>query len=331
MTLTVLSSMKNEAPFLLEWFAHHKALGFEKFVVCWNDCSDGTDRMLARMEQMGLMTQHPTQIRKGGIHRSALRQARTLPAIVESEWVFVCDADEMLNIHVGDNSVRALIDATGETDVISVPWRVFGSGGVEIYEDSPISRQFLRCELPHDPETNPKAGLQVKSLVHRQERFKRFGLHVPVLPEEGAEAFRITYPGGGVVTENAPDFGIAQVNHYILRSLDSYLVKRDRGRANHMGHVLGLEYWHKWNRNATVDDSVQRYRSATDAILADLKSDPVLGPLHQSAVDWHRAKIDEMRARPEVQEILPEMQATLYGEDAAEPVFAPTPQERRSA
>lgn len=320
MSFTVVSTMKNEGPFLLEWVAHHKVIGFDHMVVCWNDCSDGTDRMLARLTEMGIVTQHPTAIRKGGIQRSALRQARTYPEVQNADWVYVCDADEFLNIHAGDHSVRALVEASAGADVISVPWRIFGSGGVEGYEDAPVTTRFRRCEMPFHPATNPKAGHQVKSLFTGQDRFKRYGLHVPVLPDEGAEAFRIARPGGALVTDSDPSFAVAQVNHYILRSMDSYLVKRDRGRANHMDDVLGLEYWRKWNRNATEEGTIDRYRAATDALVAEYKADPVLGPLHEAAVAWHRAKIAEMRTRPEVQEIMPEMQATLYGQDDPTPI-----------
>ena len=39
---TVVSTMKNEGPYILEWVAHYKALGFDRIVVCTNDCEDTT-------------------------------------------------------------------------------------------------------------------------------------------------------------------------------------------------------------------------------------------------------------------------------------------------
>lgn len=44
--------MKDEALFLLEWYAHHLAVGFPKILVYTNDCSDGTDDMLIRLEEL---------------------------------------------------------------------------------------------------------------------------------------------------------------------------------------------------------------------------------------------------------------------------------------
>ena len=38
-TVMAVSMMKDEAPFLLEWFAHHLAVGFTDILVYTNDCT----------------------------------------------------------------------------------------------------------------------------------------------------------------------------------------------------------------------------------------------------------------------------------------------------
>ena len=72
----VLATMRNEGPFLLEWVAHHKALGFDDIVICTNDCADGTDAMVRRLAEMGLARHHQTVKRGSSIQRAAYRQAR---------------------------------------------------------------------------------------------------------------------------------------------------------------------------------------------------------------------------------------------------------------
>jgi hypothetical protein len=42
----IIATAKDEAPFLVEWLAHHLALGFDKILVATNDCTDGTDALL---------------------------------------------------------------------------------------------------------------------------------------------------------------------------------------------------------------------------------------------------------------------------------------------
>jgi hypothetical protein len=62
MRFLAILSVRNEAAFLLEWLAHHRAVGFTDFLVFSNDCQDGTDRMLDRLDALG----HLTHLRNEG-------------------------------------------------------------------------------------------------------------------------------------------------------------------------------------------------------------------------------------------------------------------------
>ena len=46
----LFSAMKNEAPFVLEWVAYHKVIGFDEIVIAFNDCDDGTAELLRALE-----------------------------------------------------------------------------------------------------------------------------------------------------------------------------------------------------------------------------------------------------------------------------------------
>lgn len=309
---TVVSTMKNEAPYIIDWVAHYKTLGFDDIVVCTNDCADPTVDILLRLQELGLVTQHNTIVRKAGIHRSALRQAsRRYAQVMEAEWVFVCDVDEYLNVHVGDGGVRDLVAASGDTaDVISVPWRIFGTAGVERFTDKPVTQRFRMAEKQWDPRHRPNAGKFVKSLYTNQHKFQRMGLHAPIsLEEHMADTVRVL-PGGanyvvnGQRTGNPPLFDVAQVNHYALRSLDSFLIKRARGRANHSHHVLGQDYWDKFDLNEVEDASIDRYRKSSRALANELKRDPVLKDLHMVGVEWHKRKAAAIRMDPEMEPLI---------------------------
>ena len=62
--VTAVSMMKDEGPYVIEWIAHHLAIGFTDLVVYTNDCSDGTDSMLIRLEELGLC-QPPQRYSRG--------------------------------------------------------------------------------------------------------------------------------------------------------------------------------------------------------------------------------------------------------------------------
>ncbi|WP_416884001.1 glycosyltransferase family 2 protein [Marivita sp.] len=318
-TYTVVSTMKNEGPYIIDWVAHYKTLGFDHILVCTNDCTDTTVEILLRLQEMGLVTQHNTVVRRAGIHRSALRQAsRRYDIVLNATWVFVCDVDEYLNVHLGDGSVQALVEGSGpNADVISVPWRVFGSDGIEAFADKPVTQQFRMGEYEWDAELRPETGKFVKSLYTNQHKFQRMGLHAPVSLDEHVADTRRVLPGGidyvinGERTANPPLFTHAQVNHYALRSMDSFLVKRARGRANHSHHVLGMEYWERFNLNHEKDTSIDRYKTKVTKLAKELKSDPVLADLHARAVDWHKRKAASLKIDPDMDDLVNGLKAAL--------------------
>lgn len=318
---TTVSTMKNEGPYIIDWVAHYKTLGFDHILVCTNDCTDPTVDILLRLQELGMVTQHNTIVRKAGIHRSALRQAsRRYDIVMDAKWVFVCDVDEYLNVHMGDGSVRALVEGSGpDADVISVPWRIFGPDGVETLKDIPVTQQFTKGEFEWDGEARPQTGKFVKSLYTNQHKFQRMGLHAPVSLDEHVSETKRVLPGGadyvvdGVRTDNPPLFSGAQVNHYALRSMDSFLIKRARGRANHSHHVLGKDYWDKFNLNDEKDTSIARYSKASGKLAAELKSDSILGELHEKAVEWHQRKAASLKMDPEMDDLVAALKVDVAG------------------
>ena len=80
---------------------------------------------------------------------------------------------------------------------------------------------------------------------------------------------------------------LAQVNHYALKSIDSFLVKADRGLPNHRDLQVGAEYFALRNFNDINDKAL-----ATDIPALD---DPEILRLHRNACDWHQTRANEIR------------------------------------
>ena len=100
---------------------------------------------------------------------------------------------------------------------------------------------------------------------------------------------------------------MATLNHYALRSLDSYLVKNDRGDVNRENRAFDDTYWRERNAPAWEDTSIARYLPDLKKALAELKKDKEIKALHDEAVNRHIAKRDELLAQPDYQK----MQAQL--------------------
>lgn len=299
---TVITTMKNEGAFLLEWVAHYKALGFDNLMICTNDCADHTRRIAFRLQALGLAVHHPTRIWNAtSIQRSALKQAQRYEIVAKADWIWVCDADEFLVINLGDGSVQALTQAASENaEVISIPWRVFGPKGHETYQEGRITQHFTKAKA--EPATTLRAFAYAKSLFRGDLDVERIGIHLPV-ERTGARPFIREEAGGAPYRPQhhpmfvAADFRHAQVNHYALRSAESFLVKRDRGRVNHVGQDMGLDYWERFDHAEVECTAIRRYDGAVEHWLERLMSDPELAFMHRKSVAWHRARIAELKTR----------------------------------
>ena len=133
------------------------------------------------------------------------------------------------------------------------------------------------------------------------------------MPREIAPLVTITAPmpramfrNGWRSTTETFGYDWVQLNHYAVRSAESFLVKRDRGRVNHTDRDQGLNYWFRMNFNMVEDRSIQRMAPLARAEYDRLLGDPAIRAAHDAAVAAHRAKIAELRARPD--------QAAFYAE-----------------
>ncbi|MDJ0640361.1 MAG: glycosyltransferase family 2 protein, partial [Paracoccaceae bacterium] len=309
-TIVVVSSMKNEGCFILEWVAYHMSIGVTHFVVYTNDCDDPTNDVLDRLQAMGLVTRRDNPFNRDAgqrPQRGALNDAATLPVVMEADWVGVIDVDEFVNIHVGDGTFTALLEAARDPNVISMTWRFFGNRGIHAYEDRWQTEQFTACAPLYIPK--PRLGWGFKSFFRPDGPFAKIGVHRPLdLDEARADEVRWVNGAGRVMPErmlrknewfsrkDTIGYDMVTLNHYILRSAESFLVKRQRGRINHVDQDQGVAYWCNRNYATETDRSIHAHLPRAKEELARLLSDEALFSLHGDAVEWHRARIAALMA-----------------------------------
>jgi hypothetical protein len=172
-----------------------------------------------------------------------------------------------------------------------------------------------------DMTRRPPQAWGLKTMF-RRDLWGHIGVHRPKRPTVDTFAETHWYNGSGEPMperymegswRSGPDslgYDLVQLNHYALKSCESYLVKKARGRAHHGGEALGLDYWNKMNHNRIEDRSIDGIRPRKAEIYDNLLSDPALRRLHEACCDNHRALIAELRERPDfsdlVQGLLPE-------------------------
>ncbi|MGJ8621918.1 MAG: glycosyltransferase family 2 protein [Yoonia sp.] len=299
----IMTTMKNEGPFLLEWIAYNLTIGFTGFVIFTNDCVDGTDLMAQRLEELGFCSHRPNPITDGAPpQHKALRRAKAHPWVTKADWLMCLDADEFINLRDGLETLPQFLERIGDCDAVSFAWKLFGCGGLEAYEDAQVTGQFMLADEEDDPANGRASGL--KTLFRNNGKFHQYNPHRPkVAPRDEGKDVRWMdsggqpYPMQDVGWRAWPGFShrYARLHHYSVRSLESFLVKRDRGRTNHVAREQAESYWADMNVNRTEDASILPHAKRAQPMLDALLGDPVLGPLHHAACDWHRTKIETLK------------------------------------
>jgi len=324
--------MKDEGPFVLEWIAHHLAVGFTDIVVYTNDCTDGTDTMLMRLEEMGLAYHRRNAIPAGlRPQPSALNYAQDEPLVGSSDWVMVFDADEFLCLKYGDGTLDDLItaiNARGANGMV-VTWRIFGSGGVQAWSRDPVTEQYLYAAPPMWNK-----GWGVKTLFQFDPEHWKLGIHRPKIKNKWLET---GFPdsvkwlnGSGAPMEDyfrfrgwrsinrTIGYDWAQMNHYAVKSIDSYAIRRFRGNVNFKKDKYNTDYWALQDRNEVRDDSMLRYSVERQRIFEALLADPELHRLHFAAIGRAEARLAEFKGTDAYNEVAGLKAASLIPIDQVE-------------
>jgi hypothetical protein len=319
----IVTTMKNEGPFILEWLAYHRSIGVSDVLVYTNDCTDGTDALLDLLQARGLVQHRLNPYRSmPGLkpQHAALEAAESEPAVQGADWVICMDVDEFVNIRLGDGTLAALYAAMGGANMIALTWRMFGNADVIAYQDRFVTEQFTLAA----PEMvrKPHQAWGFKTLFRNIAIYKKLGVHRPKglrpdlwtqvkwLNGSGAPMPRKLLRNGWRSSVDTVGYDWVQLNHYACRSVESFLVKRDRGRVNHVDRDQGVNYWFRMNHNAVEDRSILPRLPRARAEWARLIADPAIRAAHETCVAAHRARIAALRARPE--------QAALFAELAGE-------------
>ncbi|WP_171060475.1 glycosyltransferase family 2 protein [Poseidonocella sp. HB161398] len=304
----IVACAKDEGPYLLEWLAFHRAIGFDHVLVYTNDCSDGTDRLLDLVARQGWVTRIANDRWQGkSPQQAALNHAVTTDLLREAEWVLHIDTDEFANIRTGDGTLEALFAACPQATHWALTWRLFGAAAVAI-EDRPVIAQGTRCAPAFCPKPHTAWGF--KTLSQNIGIYEKISCHRPVKPKE--EGLRHAHWVNGSGDPMGPEvarrgwrssiatigYGLVQLNHYPLRSQDGFLVKRQRGRALHVDRQIGRNYWIRMDWQDREDRSILRHLPRVQAGIDELMADPEIAAAHARALDWHRTRAAALRADP---------------------------------
>ncbi len=306
----IVTTMKNEGPFILEWIAYHQAIGVKDFLVYTNDCDDGTDTMFDILQSKGIVQHRLNPFREMGLkpQHAALQDAENEKTLQNAHWIICMDVDEFINIKVGDGHLRDLYAAIGDANMISCTWRLFGNSDLEHFSDDHTIRMHTKCAHQNTPKPHQAWGF--KTLFRNVGLYKKLGVHRPkgLRPQlwdqiswvngSGQPMPKSEFRNAWRSTSDTYGYDLVSLNHYAVRNAASFLVKRDRGRVNHVDRDQGEAYWFRMNNNATEDLSIQKRIPLMEEKLKKLMGDPEIAAQHRKCVRAHQKKIKKLMTIP---------------------------------
>ncbi|SMX34282.1 glycosyltransferase family 2 protein [Actibacterium lipolyticum] len=310
----IVGCMKNEAPYILEWVAYHRAIGVDNFIIYTNGCEDGTSEILDRLQELGVLQHRNNDEWKGNSPQQyALNQSLKEDVIKNAEWIIHIDVDEFINVRCGNGTLADFIERIPDATNVAMTWRLFGHNDVREYRDDLVIDQFETCAPKYCPKPHTVWGF--KTMFRNIGAYEKISCH---RPNKLDDAFRdkVSWVNGSgePMADDVLDNGwrsskrsigydLLQLNHYALRSAESFLIKRQRGRALHVDRSIGLNYWIRMDWSDHKDVSIKRNLARTRAELDRLLQDKKLLNLHEAAVEWHKQKAKSLHAMPEFQEL----------------------------
>ena len=307
--IAIVTCLRDEGPFLMEWIAHLRALGVTSVLAFTNDCRDGTEALLDALAPAGV-----TQVPQGEVLAAggkapqwrAMEAAWAHPVCRDADWLAHLDPDEYVALD-GPRSLPELIGSMPGAEAIALPWRLFGSAGRVAPGAGTTPARFPRA-APAGLAYPPLASC-FKTLFRRDGPFTGFGIHRPaqsappvLFDDTGRRDDALARAPERIIlwrAGRAPEGRRVQLNHYSTRSVHEFLVKAGRGLPNHTGRSIGLDYWVERNFNETRCTMIEPQLAALEVEAARLRAMPGVAAAEAETRAWHAARLREILRTPE--------------------------------
>lgn len=225
----VVTSVRDDGIYLLDWIAHHLVLGFEHVVIYTNDNSDGSEQLLRALAQHGVITliESETDGNEPPEGKAFGHAVQLLHDLRDFEWVLFVDSDEyFVPGPQYNNSVSNVISAVrrrfGERPPsgICYDWLWFVSGMRFEREPGPLLERFQHARPHH----------LTKCLARMQDMVSMRHDHYAEVKQGGfivGSTFDVV--DLSTIFRRTPEYAGGRINHYWPRSFEEFAIKKARG------------------------------------------------------------------------------------------------------
>ncbi|MDR2504378.1 MAG: glycosyltransferase family 92 protein [Deltaproteobacteria bacterium] len=268
--------IKDEEPFMEEWFTYHQLIGVEHFFVYDNFSTPPLEEnsFVQKLAAAGLLTLTPIAGR-----------AMQLPAYAhclqnygtQCQWLAFIDLDEFICPLLHED-MRLLLVEYEDFSCLALSWKCFGSSGFLSRPPGLVLRNYQeRFERLHP------VHLHIKSVVQPARTANVHTAHAffPHRREKAVNEHFRPLPFGGSLMPVSWDK--ACINHYMLKSQQDAERRIQRGRADVLSDKATVDYadfYRLVQEKQEKDEAVLRFLPALEERLysdAALRPEPPLG------------------------------------------------------
>ena len=307
----LMSCVKDEGPFVLEFVAHHLVLGFDRIMIASNDCTDGTDDLLAALHQAGYVQHLDHKVAVGQIPQHVgYAKLRAQFGLDDVEWLAVLDVDEFLHVSLPGGRVQDLTAAAPlEVDIIALNAMTFGTDLGANWQAGRVCAQF-NYRFGNTQTRNSV----IKSLTRAPQRFRSTHNH-HLVEYQGDSPLRCMRGDGTMFdldmarpmwkqlrnirpTKTCQNW--AHYNHYAVKTYDSFALRRARGRggiaANSTLPERHSEDYFANHIGASVQDtSISIYADEVVRKMSQMLSLPAIASAQTQTEARYGAKLEKLR------------------------------------
>lgn len=305
-TTTLVATVKNEGPYLWEWVAHHKSIGFDNIIIFQNDSNDLTHGILNEMRTAGLINYFYNNAEPNMHQIQAYTRATKTAAYQQSDWILALDLDEFLTIKTSEGTLQSWFNKLPSADYIVINWRLFGSSYKNIPNFDLTTTRFYRADPDGILSKNRPWGYKT---MFRPQKFVRAGVHKP-MPINPNDDFKIINASGlrsdkFVIDDwrstDPKNRNLAQINHYIVRDAQSFVLKSARGRAHQIENQVHFSYWRKFNMNNDADTTLFHRENLLRQEMREIDAltDGKVSALTTASVEKHLEMFEDLMQVPE--------------------------------
>jgi hypothetical protein len=232
----ILACARNEGPYLLDWIAYHRSIGFDHIFLYTNDNTDGSDQLLSILSREGVITWIRNESAPGTLpqFRAYAHALSVMPEILDYQWTLISDLDEYFAFDTNKFfSVRDFLEwqELQRADAVALPWLIHVARpgdtwhNADVVKRMPMREATVNCHIktifrthmmwssnPHHPDAIP--GMRMQFLAETGL------LHNPLPPDYSPSL------------SHNPVAGNAWIAHYIFRTAPEALQKILRGKGD---------------------------------------------------------------------------------------------------